>query len=161
MAPEVLNSHPDHYSGDRVNQSPKVDVWSLFVTIAYTRSVCNYQSRSLGSKGEILAAARDAAADKSMAALKDMAVEDPSKRATAKEMLIAMFNARGITVQNVGSSMQRDNYQLHRELESARQLRRSPRNHDSKRINYFTGRSRASLALTPYNGDCHIFPQRY
>ena len=136
MAPEVLLLYPEHPHGNGVQQTTKVDVWSLFVSIAQARNVCNYRSRSLSSNRENLAAARDAAADPSMHAFRDMAIEDPTCRATAREMLTVNFNGEGTAERPGLASVQRDNHQLYREVQDVRSLRRSPRDHDTNRVTY-------------------------
>lgn len=92
MAPEVL------FRPGR-QQSTKMDVWSLFVTIAYAKNADHYHEKypHLHTDNDIYEAAMDAAKDPKMAKMKEMAIEDPVKRASAAQMLLRLCNGEGMT----------------------------------------------------------------
>ena len=114
MAPEILRlrNYSDSKGKIRERQSPKVDVWSLFVTIAYARDVCNYRSKTLNSNDEILDAARQACMEHWMSKYKDMAIEDPDKRASALDILCQFFEGVGATDRSNDIEMSEDNDSL-------------------------------------------------
>ena len=89
MAPEILVLRKGRDAGNRIKerQSPKVDVWSLFVAIAFARDVCGYQERDLDTNDQILTAVREARREHWMSKYSAMAIEDPHERASAKELL--------------------------------------------------------------------------
>lgn len=93
-APEL---HPDYGLG-RYRQTPKMDVWSLFVTIASQMSSAKFDQDRLAycSYHEILASVRAAAAQ-ALAALEPMARENPDLRASAAQILVVHFNGQGLT----------------------------------------------------------------
>lgn len=90
MAPEIL------LGGGRF-QTSKVDVWSLFVTLAFVLDVNGYQRRKMISHKQIINEAVQAAEGLPMSPLKDMVVEDPSQRASAAELLRNLFDGVGVT----------------------------------------------------------------
>lgn len=97
MAPEILKlrNRSDSDSRIRERQSPKVDVWSLFVAIAHARGICNYRERNLDTNDEILDAAREARKEPWMSKYFTMAIEDPAYRASALDILNRHFNGVG------------------------------------------------------------------
>ena len=111
MAPEILRLRSCSGSDGRIRerQSPKVDVWSLFVTIAYARDVCNYRNRSLNNNDEILNAAREACSEHWMLKYSGMAIEDPAQWASALDILNQSFNGVGATERNNDIEMCEDN----------------------------------------------------
>jgi serine/threonine protein kinase len=80
-----------------IEQTLKVDVWSLFVTWAYSRNVDGYQQklRLLDTPGQQIQAAQDAA--KALPKLAEMAVIEPENRASAAQMLIKLFDGMGLS----------------------------------------------------------------
>ncbi|KAL8383044.1 hypothetical protein RB595_006691 [Gaeumannomyces hyphopodioides] len=87
MAPEV------HY-GERA-QTPKVDVWSLFATIAEIHSSFTFPPAGALVYEGVLAAIRTAALVEP--GLAPMVRENPDHRASAAQMLTTFFGGRGLT----------------------------------------------------------------
>lgn len=114
MAPEILRLRncSDFDGRIRERQSPKVDVWSLFVTIAYARDVYSYRSRSLNNNGEVLDAARQACTEHWMSKYRTMAIEDPGYRASALDILNQVFEGVGATERSNDVEMSEDNDSL-------------------------------------------------
>ncbi|KAI1970586.1 hypothetical protein LOZ53_006011 [Ophidiomyces ophidiicola] len=90
MAPEVLQNRT-------IKQTPKVDIWSLFVTIAFTLDVNGYRKLPLRSNDQKVFAAVKAADTLALKEIKDMAIVDPTKRASAAQMLLKLFDGVGLT----------------------------------------------------------------
>ncbi|KAL8652677.1 MAG: hypothetical protein Q9210_002540 [Variospora velana] len=88
MAPEILQGGP---------QTSKVDTWSLFVTVAYTLNANGYRDRQIDTRGGLITAALAAADDPQMARIKEMAIVDPEKRASAAQMLVKNYNGAGLS----------------------------------------------------------------
>ena len=111
VAPEILKLWNYFKPNDMADepQSPKVDVWSLFVTIAYARDVCNYRTRRLNTSDDFLDAAREACTESWMSKYSDMAIEDPIRRASASDILQQSFQGVGITERNDDIKMSEDN----------------------------------------------------
>ena len=87
MAPEVFyETHP---------HTPKVDVWSLFVTIISVTRTAGFDENQIFSYREMLDLIRKAAGERP--ALAAMAREDPALRPSAAELLIELFNGQGLT----------------------------------------------------------------
>lgn len=101
MAPEILTYRhcPDANVKIRDRQSPKVDVWSLFVAIAYARDVCNYRKREVDTSDQILTAVREAREEPWMSKYSAMVIENPHHRASAHDVLVEHFN------ESVGSEL--------------------------------------------------------
>ncbi|KND93286.1 NUAK family SNF1-like kinase 1, partial [Tolypocladium ophioglossoides CBS 100239] len=93
-APEL---HPDYGLG-KYRQTPKMDVWSLFVTVASLSAGAGFQEQKLatGSYSEILTFVRAAAAVR-LPGLEAMARENPELRASAAQMLVMHFDGKGLT----------------------------------------------------------------
>ncbi|KAG5295752.1 CAMK family protein kinase [Histoplasma capsulatum G186AR] len=91
MAPELLQ-------GNQFPQTPKADIWSLFVTLAWAVNADNYRSQNLFTAEEIVSAALDAARTERMHHLKDMAEIEPDKRASSSQMLLRHYNGIGRTI---------------------------------------------------------------
>lgn len=87
MAPEVSNS--SH------RQSPKLDVWSLFVTIASVTSAAKFNPYKYSDHDGVHAGVRLAA--ERLWQLEPMAREDQDLRASAAQMLVKLYNANGLT----------------------------------------------------------------
>ncbi|KAF1962523.1 calcium/calmodulin-dependent protein kinase [Byssothecium circinans] len=88
MAPELLYNPGSP-------QTSKVDVWSLFVTLAYAMNVAGFREKPLRTNELKIRAAHDAANDASFHSIQDMAFVDPERRASAAEMLDKIFNGEG------------------------------------------------------------------
>ncbi|RMD39371.1 hypothetical protein DV735_g5760, partial [Chaetothyriales sp. CBS 134920] len=86
MAPEVM--YRTH------EQSPKVDVWSLFVVIGIVTQAGSLHPR-LARYEDVLKCVRAAAAQHKF--LSPMAQEDPGLRASAAQMLVKYFNGEGMS----------------------------------------------------------------
>jgi serine/threonine protein kinase len=94
MAPEII-----HQQG---KQTPKVDVWSLYVTVLWTLNISNIRRQS--GRFEALMAAQQAIllASKTKTVplihqIQEMAIPNPSKRACAARMIIKLFDGEGLT----------------------------------------------------------------
>lgn len=111
MAPEILilRHSANAKSIIRDRQSPKVDVWSLFVAIAYARDVCNYRERKVDTNDEILTAVREAREELWMSKYSAMVIEEPRDRASAHDILVEHFDeSMGSEVYDVGMSADDD-----------------------------------------------------
>ncbi|KAK2611908.1 hypothetical protein QQS21_002014 [Conoideocrella luteorostrata] len=94
MAPELEN-------GLQQPQTPNMDVWSLFVTLAYAMNVADFRAKDLYTTPQRIKAIQEAANDRMFQRLRDMAFADPGQRATAGDMLDKLFNGLGrITPRN-------------------------------------------------------------
>ncbi|KAF2245187.1 hypothetical protein BU26DRAFT_434010 [Trematosphaeria pertusa] len=87
MAPEAM------YQTRR--QSPKMDVWSLFVVIGVVTQAGGLHDPTLADYGEVLPRVRAAAAQH--AALSPMAQENPETRSSAAQMLVKCFDGQGLS----------------------------------------------------------------
>ncbi|KAJ5350118.1 hypothetical protein N7541_007845 [Penicillium brevicompactum] len=74
---------------ERGIQSPKMDVWSLFVTIAWSLDVHGFRQALRNSRGSEVPynAIKSMAEDPNLISIRDMAEVDPEKRASAAQML--------------------------------------------------------------------------
>ncbi|EFY84639.1 calcium/calmodulin-dependent protein kinase [Metarhizium acridum CQMa 102] len=90
MAPELDN-------GPQWPQTPKMDVWSLFVTLTYAMNVGGFREKPLHTTALRIKAVQEAANEVIFQPLRDMAIEDPSQRATAGDMLDKLFAGVGRT----------------------------------------------------------------
>ncbi|KAH7016652.1 kinase-like domain-containing protein [Macrophomina phaseolina] len=92
MAPEVMNNKG-------VEQTPKVDVWSLFVVLVQVINVRGFHDKikHLKKEPDILVALREECADEILVPLKPMAEQDPAKRSSAGDMLDVLFKGVGRT----------------------------------------------------------------
>ncbi|KAH8589898.1 kinase-like domain-containing protein [Bisporella sp. PMI_857] len=87
MAPEMyFHTHP---------QTPKLDVWSLFVTIISINRTAGFDDRGLKHYEEVVGLVRIAATV--LPYLSPMAREDPELRASASQMLVQCFESNGLT----------------------------------------------------------------
>jgi serine/threonine protein kinase len=87
MAPEMhFHTHP---------QTPKLDVWSLFVTIVSITRMAGFNSEKLKSYNEVLGIVRMAVT--LLPSLSPMAHEDPTLRASGTQMLVQCFHGNGLT----------------------------------------------------------------
>ncbi|WEW61462.1 hypothetical protein PRK78_006952 [Emydomyces testavorans] len=89
MAPE-LESH------DGAPQTPKMDIWSLFVIFAYALNVARFRYKPLHTL-QMRINAVQAAANGGLRCIQDMAVVNPTLRASAADMLIKLFAGEGLT----------------------------------------------------------------
>ncbi|OAA54534.1 Protein kinase-like domain protein [Niveomyces insectorum RCEF 264] len=89
---------PEVYSGGG-RQTPKADVWSLFVTLLWTLDYNDFRARSdsFGSYRETCAAVQALAADPRLVPIRAMAAAHPDRRASAAQMLCANFAGSGLT----------------------------------------------------------------
>jgi serine/threonine protein kinase len=94
MAPELQHGH----GLGKYPQTPKMDIWSLFVTIASLISGTKFDEKRLacGNYTEILAYAKFAA-DDFIPGYEPMARENPRLRASAAQMLVRRFGGKGLT----------------------------------------------------------------
>ncbi|EER36541.1 calcium/calmodulin-dependent protein kinase [Histoplasma capsulatum H143] len=90
MAPEVLEDKG-------IAQSSKVDVWSLFVTLAYALDVNGYRNKALATSDQKVEATLEAAETQELRSLKDMVAIDPKHRASAAQMLLKIYDGEGLT----------------------------------------------------------------
>jgi serine/threonine protein kinase len=87
MAPEMyFHTHP---------QTPKLDVWSLFVTILSITRTAGFGDERLSKYKEVLDLVRTAAT--MLPNISPMAREDPELRASAAQMLVQCFQGDGLT----------------------------------------------------------------
>ncbi|RMZ85097.1 hypothetical protein DV738_g76, partial [Chaetothyriales sp. CBS 135597] len=88
MAPE-LERNP------QLLQTPKMDVWSLFVTLIYAMNAAGFREKMLHTTPLRIKAIQEAANEREFQPLQDMAKEDPSKRASAGDMLDKLYAGEG------------------------------------------------------------------
>lgn len=93
---------PEIYSGGE--QTPKVDVWSLFVTVVYVWNVNDFRMKnwSSGDIGSMFSAILEAAKNEFLRPLEKMAIFQPTQRASASQMLRELFNAQEPTPSEPG-----------------------------------------------------------
>lgn len=92
-APELLRKTP----GREVPQTPKLDIWSLFVTVAYAMDADGYRSKQLDLDEQKIGAALEAARTPDLLPIKDMAETEPYKRPSAAQMLVKWYGGNGLT----------------------------------------------------------------
>ncbi|CAK7200165.1 hypothetical protein SEUCBS139899_002856 [Sporothrix eucalyptigena] len=78
-----------------VQQTPKVDVWSLFVTLIEIHPETAFPPPPGFSRKDVFVAVQTAAHQH--ARLTPMARKDPESRASAAQILVALFDGRGLT----------------------------------------------------------------
>lgn len=90
MAPEVMATKG-------AVQTPKADVWSLFVVIVEVLNVRGFHTKRelFQNDREILMTVQEARGDALMAPLMRMGEMDPAQRASAGDMLDALFSGKG------------------------------------------------------------------
>lgn len=88
MAPEIL-------SNNRQTQTTKVDIWSLFATLAWVDDAAGFRTKNFETPPEIINGVR-AAAEVSYQ-LKSMAEVDPYYRASAAQILVSCYEGKGLT----------------------------------------------------------------
>ncbi|KAI0118159.1 kinase-like protein [Nemania sp. FL0031] len=87
LAPELYNGQP---------QTPKMDIWSLFVTIAEIAPDYDFPPKTVDGPSHIIQAVQKAAAA-SYPQLRPMARTNPTLRASAAQMLVTCFDGNGLT----------------------------------------------------------------
>jgi serine/threonine protein kinase len=89
LAPEMLRD---------AQQTTKIDVWSLFVTIIWASNFQGFRQRSREFKTypEVLGAVQQAASHRDLRLIKQMADPDPALRASAAQILIECFDGDGL-----------------------------------------------------------------
>ncbi|KAK2775939.1 hypothetical protein FQN53_002927 [Emmonsiellopsis sp. PD_33] len=91
MAPEMF------YRGGGC-QTTKVDIWSLFITLMWVLNDQGFREKvNCLSSGQVQDLAESAASGQYLSNLKEMAIFDPAKRASAAQMLVKIFNGEGLT----------------------------------------------------------------
>ncbi|RSL71939.1 hypothetical protein CEP54_001063 [Fusarium duplospermum] len=95
---------PELYLGTCLSQTTKMDIWSLYVTLAYAMNAYGFQEKSSGKPyWRILEIVKEVAKGDMLRELRDMAIEEPDDRATAGDMLEKLFGGEGRTTsQNRG-----------------------------------------------------------
>jgi serine/threonine protein kinase len=86
---------PEFFSNPGILQTPKVDVWSLFVTLAEATNVDGFQQKPFNTNELRVRRVAEATNNPDFGPLRDMAIVDPSRRASAGEMLDKLFNGEG------------------------------------------------------------------
>lgn len=90
---EAIELHPDY---GRYAQSPKMDVWSLFATMADVYSHSKFRPANFRTYADVLNAVRAAARD-DLPDLAAMVRENPEYRASAAQLLVMHFDGKGLT----------------------------------------------------------------
>lgn len=130
MAPEVA-------SGGQ--QTPKADVWSLFVTMVWTLDCQGFREKSENfvSSADIYSMVTSVAAtDEKLSGIRKMAVCEPENRASAAEMLIEYFLGDGLST-SVNTAPRLGELDLSRDdnkKEERRGLSNSPKPPDKYRV---------------------------
>ena len=78
-------------------QTAKMDVWSLFVTLAVILNIGGFNEKPKNGLDLVRKAVKEAANEEEFAAIRKMAICDPQERASAAEMLDALFDGVGRT----------------------------------------------------------------
>jgi serine/threonine protein kinase len=78
-------------------QTSKIDVWSLFVTLLFALNINDIRSKSWTDYPTWIDIVLETAQDPRMDALRDMAHKDPVNRASAADILDDSFNGEGRT----------------------------------------------------------------
>lgn len=78
-------------------QTDKVDIWSLFVTIAWTLDTDGFRQKSTQFKTGLDAQQAIVDMGKTLPLIQEMARVDPQKRASAAQMLLKCFDGHGLT----------------------------------------------------------------
>jgi len=86
---------PEFFSNPGILQTPKVDVWSLFVTLAEATNVDGFRQKPFNTNELRVRRVEEATHSPDFGLLRDMAIVDPSRRASAGEMLDKLFNGEG------------------------------------------------------------------
>ncbi|PVH93669.1 kinase-like protein [Periconia macrospinosa] len=93
LAGSPIYMAPEFFSG--AQQTSKVDVWSLYVTLAYVLNVNGFRKKRFDTPALRIQAVQEAADDASFSLIQDMAIVDPKARASAADMLDKLFNGKG------------------------------------------------------------------
>lgn len=88
---------PEMFTGDL--QTGKVDVWAFFVTLMWVLNVEGFRQweHRLKSSAEAQNMVQLAAANRTMYSLREMAALNPSKRASAAQMLVKLYGGKGLS----------------------------------------------------------------
>ncbi|KAF2245170.1 kinase-like protein [Trematosphaeria pertusa] len=84
---------PEFHLG--IQQTSKVDVWSLFVTLAYALNVSEFRKKRFDTHTLRVRAAQEAANEAGFHPIRAMVIVDPKARASAADMLDALFHGEG------------------------------------------------------------------
>jgi len=87
MAPEMFRE---------TDQSSKVDVWSLFVTMLWIFEA-EFRERDFRSEKEVWEVVVSAASKGETSKIQEMAIVDPARRASAAQMLVKCFDGEGLS----------------------------------------------------------------
>ena len=90
MAPEMFQ---------KGMQTPKADVWSLFVTMLWTPNIGEFRDRSNQFKSceDVWEAVSSASNMAPVSKIQEMASLSPDKRASAAQMLVRRYNGEGLS----------------------------------------------------------------
>ncbi|KAL2691543.1 hypothetical protein Neosp_001931 [[Neocosmospora] mangrovei] len=88
---------PEAHQDSRWPQAVKMDIWSLFVTLAYATNAAGFQNKPTNPREQVFKAVREAADGVRLRQFRKMAIEDPDDRATAGDMLDKIFGGKGRT----------------------------------------------------------------
>ncbi|KAI8723305.1 Protein kinase domain-containing protein [Fusarium sp. LHS14.1] len=80
MAPELYQDSP-------WLQTVKMDIWSLFVTLAYAMNAAGFQNKPMSPREQVFKAVSEATSCSVLGRFREMAIMDPCYRATAEDML--------------------------------------------------------------------------
>ena len=79
-------------------QTHKADVWSLFVTMLWTLNIANFRQKQFKNKRDVREMVLSAALnDGVISNIREMAILDPEKRASAAQMLVKCFDGVGLS----------------------------------------------------------------
>ncbi|EEP79879.1 predicted protein [Uncinocarpus reesii 1704] len=90
IAPELENNRG-------AQQTSKMDVWSLLVTLTYAMNMGRFREKPLHTIQLRIKAVHEAVSEEIFRPLRDMAHIDPNQRASAADMLDELFNGVGRT----------------------------------------------------------------
>ncbi|EEU40180.1 uncharacterized protein NECHADRAFT_76198 [Fusarium vanettenii 77-13-4] len=78
---------PELYQDSKWPQTVKMDIWSLFVTLAYAMNASGFQRKPMHPREQVFKAVREAANGAELGRFREMAIMNPYYRATAEDML--------------------------------------------------------------------------
>lgn len=88
---------PEAYLHPSWPQTSKMDVWSLFVTLAYVMNVAGFRRKAQGTPRRRAKAIREAAKDEKLQRVQAMVIEYPDDRAAAGYILEKVYGGEGRT----------------------------------------------------------------